>query len=1084
VVEPYTYSDSASAGVCSVGVEFTVDASTLSPGTTYYYRAFASNAAGEAPASSEQPFTTLVGLPTVATRAVENLTKTAADLGGDVTSDGGATITERGVVWNTNNTWNVDNPPASQGTVEQMGAGTGPFIATVTYSPPEPESALIYFRAFATNDSGATYAYSDVQSFQYVSGQPKDIVFTRITGHALKFTWTPGQGEGSLVVIRETFPTVTSEVVPGDGYDYLALPPFPNPDYSLPPPEVNDGTNGNFVVYQGSASNLWITGLALDTEYTITIYDYTGTDFDQVDLPATAVQSTTDVAVHNYDNRASCGTDCHNGHGAFYVRGPELSDVCTAACHVSGGPAENKIGFTKDTSISAAGHPTPGSNPNVDTVDCGSCHELHNPGGGNTTWSTHSVTGTQAHNKAFLRANVNKYAPNAAGPAYLHGGDSAAENTDVPKVGETPADTPNRAVEGGDETTARGYCQVCHTYTKYHRNTGTTTGQILPDGSTSTDHAAWPLDSGQYPECHDGIDNDSCGDAIGATPTFLTPQAHCGECHEHNNNFAGVGGNTSCVVCHEPGGAGTIGANSRPAITTQFDRLTVHLLDGSTALDPADCEVCHEQSTHNQSAIVVRGKDLDNVGSYFSQPDEGTYNPPTATGHGEALEPHCLSCHDANYASTLGGSADAPFTGTTAGRLTELEEIATYWSAAAHNRDSGPFPTNPVTCLGDGTNGCHASGHGTESNSLLASWDGLGDPTTNTPLSPTEFCEVCHDADGPSTIDVRDQFFNIGLNPDTGVPEQTNFRATSDVGAVVNQRHDAFNIADDTIFPYYTDGDQTYSGGFVSCADCHSPHADKSTGSVYPPYSNIADPDTGMPLPPYRVTNTYTEDGADLDYDLEGNLDPTKPAGCVDPASEENHPDCLAQPIPDEPDYIQFCLTCHDGNTTNQPNVTMDGLLRNIAADYTSADYHGAQAGSGAGASNNKGGLKQPWVTASDYAANNDPPAHYAAMNCTTCHGAHGSDNIHNLRSSINVAGVQMSIGGDGAGVPVPGRISDATVYDLPRTTETERNSGIFVQADHDWGAWCSFCHRMTTHASKTEVDTCTKNHKHGGGAF
>jgi hypothetical protein len=77
-----------------------------------------------------------------------------------------------------------------------------------------------------------------------------------------------------------------------------------------------------------------------------------------------------------------------------------------------------------------------------------------------------------------------------------------------------------------------------------------------------------------------------------------------------------------------------------------------------------------------------------------------------------------------------------------------------------------------------------------------------------------------------------------------------------------------------------------------------------------------------------------------------------------------------------------------------------------------------------------------------------------------------------------------MTIGGDGAGVPVPSRIQDPTVYDLPRTTETARNSGIFVQADHDWGAWCSFCHRMTTHASKTEVDTCTKGHKHGGGAF
>jgi hypothetical protein len=426
-----TYTERTSAGDCSVGVEYNVTAASLDPGVTYYYRAFASNGAGENWGTEAAPFTTNTGLPTVGTRLPESLTATTAVLGGDVTATGGATVTVRGVVWNTSGALDT-------GTEVPMGSGPGPFSGLVNYSP---DSALIYFQAYATNSVGT--AYSAQQSFQYVSGQPKDIDVTRVTGKAIVFSWTPGVGDGTLVVIRAT--NATSEVVPADGFDYLALPPYPNADYSLPPPELNDGSgSGNFVVYQGSGNSIWIYGLTLDTEYTIKLYDYTGTDFN-VDGPAFLVQSTTDELVHNYDNRAGCGINCHDAHGGFHPRGQELNDVCTA-CHMPGGEAENKVGF----SATGDGHPTPGSNPNIDTVDCGRCHELHNPSPINTTVSTHPITATVDYNKAFLRAGVDKYIPNAATPASLHGGDTATENTDIPQIGEANpdgtvvSDTPNR----------------------------------------------------------------------------------------------------------------------------------------------------------------------------------------------------------------------------------------------------------------------------------------------------------------------------------------------------------------------------------------------------------------------------------------------------------------------------------------------------------------------------------------------------------------------------------------------------------------------------------------------------------------
>jgi hypothetical protein len=110
-------------------------------------------------------------------------------------------------------------------------------------------------------------------------------------------------------------------------------------------------------------------------------------------------------------------------------------------------------------------------------------------------------------------------------------------------------------------------------------------------------------------------------------------------------------------------------------------------------------------------------------------------------------------------------------------------------------------------------------------------------------------------------------------------------------------------------------------------------------------------------------------------------------------------------------------------------------------------------------------------------------------MNCNTCHGAHGTGNIYNLRTSITVAGVQMSVGGVGAnaGIYDPARTPDATVYTLPPLTSGGKKSVDTVngvQTDHYWGAWCSFCHKMNGHPGKVETDVCTGGHMHGGGAF
>lgn len=80
--------------------EFVSALAGLMGNTVYYVRAYATNSAGTG-YGPEVSFTTLVDLPTVKTTAVTDITKTSAKSGGEITADGGAEITAKGLVWST-----------------------------------------------------------------------------------------------------------------------------------------------------------------------------------------------------------------------------------------------------------------------------------------------------------------------------------------------------------------------------------------------------------------------------------------------------------------------------------------------------------------------------------------------------------------------------------------------------------------------------------------------------------------------------------------------------------------------------------------------------------------------------------------------------------------------------------------------------------------------------------------------------------------------------------------------------------------------------------------------------------------------
>ncbi len=127
---------------------FSSTLSGLSPNTIYYIRAYATNGAGTA-YGTQKSFSTLpISIPALTTNGISSLTQTNAITGGNITNDGGATVTQRGVVYAT-----TQNPTLSNA-FTQDGGGTGNFTSTLSGLTP---NTTYYVRAYATNSAGTAY---------------------------------------------------------------------------------------------------------------------------------------------------------------------------------------------------------------------------------------------------------------------------------------------------------------------------------------------------------------------------------------------------------------------------------------------------------------------------------------------------------------------------------------------------------------------------------------------------------------------------------------------------------------------------------------------------------------------------------------------------------------------------------------------------------------------------------------------------------------------------------------------------------------------------------------------------------------
>lgn len=139
---------------------FTSSITGLAANTTYHIRAYATNSVGTG-YGSDITFTTIANLPSISTSTVTNITSSSAMCGGEITTDGGTTITACGVCWSL-----TANPTISDSKTSDL-TGVGTFLSSISELT---ANTTYHIRAYATNSAGTVYG-SDI-TFKTLTDQP------------------------------------------------------------------------------------------------------------------------------------------------------------------------------------------------------------------------------------------------------------------------------------------------------------------------------------------------------------------------------------------------------------------------------------------------------------------------------------------------------------------------------------------------------------------------------------------------------------------------------------------------------------------------------------------------------------------------------------------------------------------------------------------------------------------------------------------------------------------------------------------------------------------------------------------------
>ena len=145
----------------------------LKENTEYYFRYQAENNYSSFLSQYGDQFSFITKsylLATVVTTSATNVTYTSASVGGEVRSDGGTTVTERGVVYSTS------SKPTTSNSKKRSGSGTGAYSVELSDLS---EGTTYYVRAYAINSKGT--AYGEQVSFTTKGYSLPTVVTTSVT---------------------------------------------------------------------------------------------------------------------------------------------------------------------------------------------------------------------------------------------------------------------------------------------------------------------------------------------------------------------------------------------------------------------------------------------------------------------------------------------------------------------------------------------------------------------------------------------------------------------------------------------------------------------------------------------------------------------------------------------------------------------------------------------------------------------------------------------------------------------------------------------------------------------------------------
>ncbi len=469
----------------------------LERATTFHMRAYATNSSGTA-YSDPSTFKTPAGIPTVITSQISDITENSARSGGNVTDDGGAEVTSRGICWSTSEDPAVDDTRTIDGT------GTGEFIS---YLADLTCSTTYYVRAYAINSAGISYG----EQLSFTTSDCPETLPTVVTTTMSNITETTARSGGNVTDSGSA--QVTSRGV--------CWSISQNPTTS--DIKTSDGTG------TGSYASM-LTGLECNTTYYVRAYatNEVGTaygdeeNFTTSDCPVFLPEVSTSEISNITERSAMCGGNVTSDGGAevidrgicwstdpdptttntrttdgsgtgsytsmltglecgttYYVRAYAINEVGTTygnevSFQTSACPVflpeltTSSISNITESSAMCGGNVT--SDGGADVINRGICwNTAPNPTTGDSKTSDGTGTGSYTSSLSDLDAgttyHVRAYAINAAGTSY---GNEVSFNTlDLPTVTtssvsiimENSAGSGGNVVDdGGSPVTARGVC--------------------------------------------------------------------------------------------------------------------------------------------------------------------------------------------------------------------------------------------------------------------------------------------------------------------------------------------------------------------------------------------------------------------------------------------------------------------------------------------------------------------------------------------------------------------------------------------------------------------------------------------------